>query len=75
MENDIRSHPGSCSVEISAHDGPTYFDFHVSIQPYANATRHPDADPSCGAHGFDRGRADESRCICQASRRVTCLHW
>ena len=45
------------------------------IQPYANATRHPNADPSCGAHGFDRGRADESRCNCQAPRRVTCLHW
>ena len=65
----------SCSVEAPAYDGPTYFDFHVSIQPYANATRHPDDDPSCGAQGFDRGRAGESRCNCQASRRVTCLHW
>ena len=71
----MRSHSGSCSVEAPAYDGPTYFDSHVSIQPYANATRHPNADPSCGAHGFDRGRADESRCNCQAPRRVTCLHW
>ena len=64
IENDIRSHPGSCSVETPAYDGPTYFNFHVSIEPYANATRHTDADPSCDAHGFDRGRADESRCNC-----------
>ena len=75
IENDIRSHSGSCSVKTPAYDGPTYFDFHVPIQPYANAARQSHADSSCSAHGFHRARADEPRCNGQAPRRATCLHW
>ena len=74
MENDIRSRPGSCSVKTPAYDGSTYFDRHVPIQPNANAARQPHALSSCSANGFDRARADEPRCNCQAPRRPTCLH-
>ena len=63
------------SRPLPAYDGSTYFDFHIPIQPYANATRQPHAHSICCAHGFDRGRADEPRCNWQAPRRATCLHW
>ena len=74
IKKDIR-YPGYCGVKTPAYDGSTKFDSHVPIQPYANAARRTHADSNCSPHGFDRARAHEPRCNCQAWRRTTCLHW
>ena len=68
-------YPGSCGVKTPAYDGSTNFDFHIPIQPYANATRQPHANSTCSPQGFDCARADEPQCNCQAPRGTTCLHW
>ena len=69
-------HHGCCSLETSAYDCSTNFDFNnVPFKSYANTAHYSYADSSCSTNGFDWARAHESLCNCQASRRAARLHW